>query len=466
MKIFVQEVKKILRPVPLLVLFLLMALYWYTFLTGNMTISLRTQVFIDLTELVGNKFSVNEIDKVKAAVLELEARYIAEFNLDVQGNQNYIDAGIFNYDDYMVLRSKQLYRDIDIEEWERYGRSLEEIHEIYSFYRNLPLFDPEIDYTLTPAEEHFYYSMVIWSTPSAVKLSDLESWVCNRIEHLAAMEPAELALYPGEYYYNESLRDWFGVPAAGIERIRDIYDSGEMFNILPESYHGFLFLNLIITVFGAVFILLAPVVTRDNMSGVRGMQYSSKTGRKTLFIQLAAMLFVAFVVTAVQVTVMFWFYARNVWFAFIETGLHSIFRSHAYNWFSGIYLHYIILVGLLFVIVSFAVALFLFIFSKISRNYITLLLSTIPIVIVLIALSINIFRDPFAVMTSDGFTFYRMFPIPFVEVYICIAMLLLAAIPAGLVADKATAGGGVGSNAKVDKLVPLTNIQNMRRMRR
>jgi len=145
------------------------------------------------------------------------------------------------------------------------------------------------------------------------------------------------------------------------------------------------------------------------------------------------MLFTAFIIVAVQVTVVFGIYLSYGWSTFANSGLHSVFKLLSYNWFSGTYLQYFILVGLLFLVVSLAITLLLFIFSKLSRNYITLLLATVPTVIVLFALFMNLFRDPFTIYSPDGFTFYRMFPIPFVEAYICIAMLLLAAIPAGVV---------------------------------
>ncbi|MCL2627917.1 MAG: hypothetical protein FWD44_04370 [Oscillospiraceae bacterium] len=429
-KIFFQESKKILRPVPLLVLALFVGLYGFLFIRQSLTPYERMIAFVDIALLAGTKIDMDELDKLEAAALELEARYIAEFHEAIKDNQIFIDAGIKSYDDYRILQAKNQYRDIDFEDYEQSGISAEEIADIFPF-RNMPPFDPEADYSLTPAEEAFYASMVIWDTPSLIKLIEFDSWIFTTIERLINGDYTDISQFREKEYF-ENLEYWWGVDPAGMERIRKIYANGEVLNILPETYNAFLFRHIIVTILGTLFILLMPVITKDNMSGVRSLQYSSKTGRRTLTIQLAAMLFTAFVIAVVQVTVILGLYTVNIWHVFINTGLHSIFRPQVYNWFAGTYLQYFILVGLLFIVVSFAVTLLVFVFSKLSKNYITMLLSIVPIAAIFIYLCTILFTDPFAVYTTDGFTFYDIIPIPFVEAYICIAMLLLAAIPAGL----------------------------------
>jgi len=422
MKIFIQEIKKILRPVPLLALTALVGLYSFAYFRDLFYIYPRETVFADLVEIVGPKVNPDNPQELMDAVISLEERYHKQFEEEIKTIPGYVNAGITNHDEYYELLQKRgnLYLQQEIEE---YGFTYEE-------------FDMDADYTLTPREEAFFERGVMWSAPSLEKINiidDLlrqveyfvEAGTFNRFERFYDIDNPDYV-----YDYAADLRDWWGIDPAGIERIREIYSSGEILNILPEVYPGYVFYHLIVIILATVFILLAPVVTKDNMSGVRGLQYSSKTGRKTLAIQLAAILFSAFVLVAVQVTVVFGIYLSYGWSAFANSGLHSVFKFQSYNWFSGTYLQYFILVGLLFLVVSLAITLFIFIFSKLSRNYITLLLSTVPTVIVIFAFSMNLFRDPFAVLASDGFTFYRMFPIPFVEVYICVAMLIFAAIPA------------------------------------
>ena len=81
---------------------------------------------------------------------------------------------------------------------------------------------------------------------------------------------------------------------------------------------------------------------------------------------------------------------------------------------------------------AFATAMLVFVFSKLSKNYITLLLGIIPLSIVLFSLSFRLFTDPFAILSDDGITFYRMIPIPYIEAYICGLLLLISGAVAGV----------------------------------
>jgi len=60
-----------------------------------------------------------------------------------------------------------------------------------------------------------------------------------------------------------------------------------------------------------------------------------------------------------------------------------------------------------------------------------MLLITIPLIVLMFNLAMPLFRYPFAIFTSDGFTFYRLIPLPFIEAYILIALFLIAAITSG-----------------------------------
>ncbi|MCL2627916.1 MAG: hypothetical protein FWD44_04365 [Oscillospiraceae bacterium] len=419
MKIFFQEIKKVLRPVPLLILAVFAGFYGIFAYRIVMVSSDREIVYADLVEIVGPKVDMNNPQKIIEAALTLETRYIEEgFNKAIRGNPLFINAGITSYSDALMLEAKNIYSNID-EEF---------IFNIGGVY---PDYDTNADYTITESERVLLDSGELVYAPYYWKLIYVE-----RIFKFINSEIIKDSIYNNEELLDEYLSDlqgWFSLSPVAMERIRDIHDSGEMQYILPLTSHVDLFSNIFIITIATLFILLAPVVTRDNMSGVRSLQYSSKTGRKTLAIQLAAMLFSAFAIAVLQIGIILGAYTFSFWYAFINSGLHSLFTQlPGYNWFSGTYGQFFIAVGLLMLSVSLVITLLLFVFSKMSKNYITLLLPTVPIATAFVFLCVLMFSEPFAII-SYNVTLYQMIPIPFVEAYICIAMLLLAAIPAGVV---------------------------------
>ena len=69
---------------------------------------------------------------------------------------------------------------------------------------------------------------------------------------------------------------------------------------------------LAIMIMLTVCLLFAPVLARDNMTGVRSLQYSSKTGRKVEKIQLCVMLSTAFLICATPPSVISRYASRFV----------------------------------------------------------------------------------------------------------------------------------------------------------
>ena len=126
----------------------------------------------------------------------------------------------------------------------------------------------------------------------------------------------------------------------------------------------------------------------------------------------------------------------HFWNPFLDLGLNSLFNPNMFSWFQGTFKQFYLLTGLLLMIFAMAYAMLLFFISKISKNYITMLLIAIPLIVAMFNLATPLFRYPFAVYTSDGFTFYRSIPIPFVESYITCMLLPAAAIPIGIMLRK------------------------------
>ncbi|MCL2053938.1 MAG: hypothetical protein FWG90_05800 [Oscillospiraceae bacterium] len=200
------------------------------------------------------------------------------------------------------------------------------------------------------------------------------------------------------------------------------FDLSLEFHVLIPSLVSLAALMSIIT----IFILCAPLLTRDNLTKATFIQYHSKRGRKTLQSQLSAILITAFLVTVTHLT------AAGVYmFGFFNLTpfLDNLLVSGGLGgniWFKGTIAQYLICVTALTFLLTVGFAFLVFLISKASDNYIGLLLTGI------------IFTSAFAFFTqlalSETFSFsafnllYQKIRIPYIEIYFCI-LIFTSAIP-------------------------------------
>jgi hypothetical protein len=432
MRVFIYEIKKILRPVTLLILAVFTVLSGFVMIIPNINAianNYTVEVTTDLIGLIGPKLEPDNQEKIEDAVSILSARYKNDLEAALRAEPLFAQAGVTDYSSFMALQSKIPYSFRLIDEF----RAHEEMYRINDQHRGWPPFDPDADYTLTQAEQDIFgRQLTNYEAPRpAQKLRILHE------EILSSIESYRYNLQSDEYFYN--LLVYRAISPEGVARVREIWSGDEILGILPQyvtyQING-IYRTSFLLILGTLLILLAPIVTKDNMAGVRALQYSSKTGRKALNIQFAAMMFTALIVATIQIAAIFGLFIGRVWHPFLDTGLHSLFNRGTYNWFAGTYWQYFILIFLLMLTLAFAVAMLVFVFSKLSKNYITLLLGIIPLSIVLFSLSFRLFTDPFAVLSDDGFTLYRMIPIPYIEAYICGLLLLIGGMAAGVLLKK------------------------------
>ncbi|MDR2569856.1 MAG: hypothetical protein LBD23_06110 [Oscillospiraceae bacterium] len=437
MMLFFQEIKKIFRPLTLLMLVLFVGVYGGLYNGWFSSRGTTHQVFSELINIMGSKLDSTKPDLFRETVTAIEVRYISKFNEEIGGNPFFEKAHITDYQSYITLISKNTYSNV--EQWVIDEFGVDYVNQHYR-RRHFPPFDPEADYSLTPAEEDFFNSLALWQIEANRILMDIEYQLFGysdfRLDLIDNMfnDPQAFDDYVAEVVDRNFA--WHGVASDGIDRIREIYYSDDILYMVPELRIDAALYHLTVLILGSLFILVAPVVTRDNMSGVRSLQYSSKTGRKVLTIQFIAVIVSALVVTIAIVGGLLYLYLTTVLHPFLGSGLHSIFKPNMFNWFTGTFLQFYILVGLMLIGFALAITVFLFVISKISKNYITMLLITIPLIVLLFNLAMPLFRYPFAIFTADGFTFYRMIPVPFIEAYILIALFLVAVIPSGLLLMK------------------------------
>jgi hypothetical protein len=294
-------------------------------------------------------------------------------------------------------------------------------------------FDPEKDYTLTEAEQRFAdRSEDPYGTEAinllALEMGKLEFINGSMTDFYSSFQEFRERVQGGERFFDESVSE------AGANRIYEIILSDSMMNIMPSggtdmfSLISQLFLFLAILILVTVCILFAPVITQDNMTGIQALQYSSKTGRKALRIQFFAMAAATLLISLIAVGVTFGIYLGGVWSSFLHSGLHSFTNWYAYFWFNGTFGEWLVWVAVLIVGVSFASMCFVFALSKLASNYITLLLGLVPTVAVLVVITTRILVATFGITGSS----YEIIPIPFVEVYVCAALLGIGGLLVGL----------------------------------
>lgn len=437
MKIFIHEIKKILRPVPLFILAVFTVLFGYMFIESNINYlttyhetSDQVSLAADLIELCGTTWEANEVDN---AVTALTARYISEFEGEIRANPLFIAADVTDYASYQALQTKFAYMHLFPSEEDKKEMTAQHFRDIEEEKQRLisgetiygdadEPFDPEMDYTLTTEERELRWISI---TP-AIKLRLINGFVG---------EYERITLYDDEYPDGKFLPEVFVLTesAAVQTKIMEIYESGAIKNILPgwAMYRvNEIYFLLALMILAAVAILLAPVITKDHMNGITALQYSSKTGRKTLGVQLAAMLFTAFVVAGIISATVFGILIGRVWHSFLGSGLNSFSDIYGFNLFPGNFGQYFLIVAGLILAMSLAAAMFIFLLSKLCKNYISLILGLVPMTGALIFISYILFKAPFALTNSyssmgiDAPLFFFT-NIPYSEVY---AIGLLAAI--------------------------------------
>ena len=149
-------------------------------------------------------------------------------------------------------------------------------------------------------------------------------------------------------------------------------------------------------------------------------------------IQLWAMLFAAFLVSVIEITVVFGLLIKSGWSHFLDSGLNG-FSKWTYNWFPGNYRQFLIVIAVLMITVSLATAMLTFLFSKICKNYISLLLYMIPMSALLAFVCYRTFQHPFAITGDYMRSLYQIIPIPYIEAYICGALLLIGVFVSAVV---------------------------------
>ncbi|MBU5625496.1 hypothetical protein KQI82_00920 [Oscillibacter sp. MSJ-2] len=133
-------------------------------------------------------------------------------------------------------------------------------------------------------------------------------------------------------------------------------------------------------------LLLSPTLVRDQLRRTRAMQWTSRRGRRILTAQMGAAGLSALALWAVSMTLYALPFLSKGPLVFRDCRLYSLWDGSApwFNWTYGTYL--LALMGLIFAISLTTAALTVFL-SQYSANYVSMLLKSLPLFVVLGPLS-------------------------------------------------------------------------------
>jgi hypothetical protein len=433
MKIMLFELKKIFRPLTVAVLILFTLVYAYTFLSPDykkLTEYHETTDFMtvskDIIELAGTSVEPGEVVPVFTALNE---RYTKEFNAAITNEPKFAEAGVEDYEDYYALEGKiefsRMVSDIMEDGTPYIERELELTGEYPQIYGH-GTFDPDADYTLTPAERYIAEHNGLGSMVDAtdIKIGILHGLNYDAGESGNLLELMNRTQDDALIAYLQDDRS-----KAVKDRLREIFSPEEQRNVmpyfLPDTTLSTIRL-LCILIIVLICFLLAPLIMRDNMNGTRYLQYSSRTGRKILSRQLAAMLTSTFILTTAGIGSVAAVFLPAGWGVFLDSKLNGMMGFTAY-WFSGTFGQYLILMALLVYLLAFACTLIIFLLSRYAKNYIGLLLTALPCMAFFGLLSFVLPWVPLEGPLRLGYNtspLHGIIVIPHIEVY-C-AVLLLA----------------------------------------
>ncbi|MDE7423633.1 MAG: hypothetical protein K2N51_08075 [Lachnospiraceae bacterium] len=244
-------------------------------------------------------------------------------------------------------------------------------------------------------------------------------WIGYQIDTLSSM----LYSYDIRYQYFEEKKE--NKTAVQQKRIDDLIQNRKLDGIMPFGAMG----NIneysrweITFILLSILILLAPVVTRDRLTNMQQLQWSSKQGRKVLITQLGAVLLSTAILVIIELVIFIGVYSTLGTQFFWNNPIHTFEYAQIF-WFDLTYGQYVICMIGITIVLSLGMAGIAFVLSRYSRHYISLLFKVVP-VFVIFALFINV------ALTEGLFDFTSMLSqitgIAGIEVWSAVGIFLIA----------------------------------------
>lgn len=178
----------------------------------------------------------------------------------------------------------------------------------------------------------------------------------------------------------------------------------------------------------SVMLLTAPVLVRDRMLKMHSLQWSSKKGRPVINTQFGAALFSAFCLATIYLVLFGGIFATNKTWLFWNCRMYS-FDAIALCWGNWTYGTYcLILIGIYYLVCLGSCAL-VFVLSRFSSHYISLLLKTIPVYVILYLMCSDYAFEAF----YYGNSLYQKTRVPYIEAIVPACYFIVGAGLAAIV---------------------------------
>jgi hypothetical protein len=370
-------------------------------------------------ELVKYAGPTLEPEELEGAVATLSAKYEKELDDVIRGHEEFAAAGVENYRDYREFQTHMTYYYVEqdapraIEDYLAALGTEEEYH-IAEDDEEFP-YDPEADYTPTEAQKVL--------NEKGYGLMDGANSRLDMIEHNI---PVSYERFAESFYYE--------MMPAQRAFIEDQIESGKMNAIHPLwafwGYNGEVLLGMMILILALVTFLLAPVLTRENMSRVSTLQYASRAGRGVLRTQTFAMLSVAAVISLLVIGVTYAVYIHGGWGTFLGANVNGFADGWSVIWFDGTVGALLALCAAMIFGTSVLYAALLCFISKHAKTYIILILATVPLLAAGIQLAYTIYYGVPLTMTFPSVTtgLHHIYTMQYLDIYVIALLALIAAV--------------------------------------
>lgn len=341
MKIIFNELKRIFNFKMVLLLIIINLIMYFLFIRLDVTYFAKEGHAKDMHEMyveIRNKYG-NNMDK--AEFKDFKKSYynekIKEANKHIENNSELNKYGIKNYDE--LIKKYNTASD-------KTDRDLQKIVNIYEDI----MFKREV--------EAFY------------QLESIE-WFINWYNNKDSMMSAMIANNP-----NIKSR---------VEEIVKRGDETSIFSsIFMDNYNNLIRGTCSTIIIGIVFMIL-PIYFKDKKNNIRDIQYTSKNGRKIFKDKIVASIIASFIITTVDIIILFILYRNNNTSMFFDCSVNSVFNQIP-SWYNVTFIQYIIITVVAVYILALAFCLISMLISSLVKNYISLIALELPIVLIVIGL--------------------------------------------------------------------------------
>nr|WP_307905885.1 hypothetical protein [Clostridium botulinum] len=175
-------------------------------------------------------------------------------------------------------------------------------------------------------------------------------------------------------------------------KIKEILSRGDETSIFPymvfDNYNRLILYGSETILLGIVF-MIVPIYLSDKKNKVNYLQYTCKNGRKTFKKKIVAGIISSFIITTVELIILFILYSFNNTSMFFNCSINS-FSNYSTSWYNITFIQYIVITIVAVYILVLALTLISMLISSMVGNYIALIGLELPIIFITIKFFLNI----------------------------------------------------------------------------